>query len=173
MSLQTTYKGFITSILALLLSVSLFASDASLIQHANTDLPHHGILMQSRDGFVYLKVSDAYINELFAHIDDTDYKKPPYFRRPDSPGAHISVLYVQEAKKVGRVPDLGKEFTFQINDVARVFSGKKGYFILKVTSPELEAYRENLGLNPKLQGHDFHITIATKQIKKYHQTVEN
>jgi len=38
--------------------------------------------------------------------------------------------------------------------------------VLEVESPELEKLREKYGLPPKLLGHDYHITIGKKTIRK-------
>ncbi len=161
-------KIITTIILGLLLCISLFGSDETIVNQAKETLPHTGILMQQDDGFVYLKVTDEYINTLYGLIDDKSFTQPPYFRRHNSPGAHISVLYEKEAKSAGSIPSLGESFTFTIKDVARVKGNKKEFFIIQVLCPELEQYRKSLGLNPKLQGHEFHITIAVRNTKKTH-----
>ncbi|MBS0634201.1 MAG: hypothetical protein JSR37_01905 [Verrucomicrobia bacterium] len=149
----------------LFISASLFAGDAEILQHAQKTLPHYGVLTQKGNGFTYLKVSDNYIHELFELIDDAEFKKPPYFRRADAPGAHVSVLYEKEGENAGLIKQLGKPFSFQISEVARVkVRNEKEYLILRVVSPELEQFRMSLGLKPKLQGHDFHISIAVKKL---------
>lgn len=139
-----------------------------IIEIAEQVLPHEGALMSNGRGFIYLKVDDAYIYDLFPLLHETGYAIPPYFRRHNSPGAHISVFYEEETKHLPPIEELGKRFTFQIDRLVSVQAGRdKSYIILQVKSPELEALREQYGLRPKLQGHEFHITIATKQIRKH------
>ncbi len=38
------------------------------------------------------------------------------------------------------------------------------YAVLEITSPELEKLRKKYGLNPKLLGHEYHISLAKKTI---------
>lgn len=138
-------------------------NEQKIINWATENLPQVGTLQENNEGFVYLKVDDGYINQLFQFIDDPAYVKPPYFRRPDSPGAHISVFYVQERRKTGIIHELGKKFTFKIQSVDYVPPKSREYIVLKVSSPELENLRTKYGLSPLLKGHDFHITIAKKR----------
>jgi len=136
------------------------------LEHAQSNLPHEGTLVVGRDGFVYLKVSDEYINELFPILDleKEGFRKPPFFRTGKSPGAHISVFYKQERI---HPKELGRTFHFNIKKVEIVQPNKWDEFaILKVESPELEQLREKYGLSPKLKGHDFHITIGKKRLRR-------
>ena len=134
---------------------------AEAIAYAEKNLPHVGTLMQKPDGYAYVKVDDRYINELFPLLHaKPGYKKPPYFRKNNLPGAHISVIYKNEHVKLKEV---GQKFSFKIRDIATVNPDHKTtYIILQVDSPELENLRKSYGLGPKLHGHEFHISIAKK-----------
>lgn len=138
-------------------------NDQAIINWATENLPQNGVLKENHEGFVYLKVDDGYINQLFQFVDDYAYEKPPYFRRSDSPGAHISVFYVQERKKTGVIHEIGDKFTFKIVSVAYVPPKTQKYIVLKISSPELENLRTKYDLSPYLKGHDFHITIAKRR----------
>lgn len=135
-----------------------------VVSYAENYLPKEGKLIQQPDGFAFIKVDDAYINELFPKLKAGEgFKKPPYFRRKDAPGAHISVIYENEKVKLQEV---GQNFRFTLRDVITVHP-KKGvsYIILRVDAPELEKLRERYGLTPKLKGHEFHISIAKKEVR--------
>lgn len=137
------------------------------IEFVNQNLPLEGSLVAKSDGYVYVKVDDRYINELFPKLGlyEDGYRKPPYFRRPNSPGAHISVIYSDE--HVIPKEELGKTFSFTPKNIVIVHPSRYvSYAILQVDSPELEKLRIKYGLKPKLQGHEFHITIAKKTTKK-------
>lgn len=130
------------------------------IAYAKKNLPSHGVLRQNKDGYAYVKVNDSYINELFNIIKlDNSYKRPPYFRRKDSPGAHISVAYSDE--KV-RFKEVGSSYSFELREINIVEAKKNYYVVLNVFSPQLETLRKKYGLSRKLKDHEFHITIAKK-----------
>ena len=137
-----------------------------VVNYANEHLPQEGILKIKKDGFVYLKVDDNYIHALFPllNLKDQGYKEPPYFRSPDAPGAHVSVFYENENV---RPEEIGQVFKFELKDIIEVRAGRDAsYAIFQIDAPELEALREKYGLASKLQGHEFHISIAKRKIPK-------
>ena len=138
-----------------------------VIRYANENLPLHGRLIVTEEGFGYLKVDDAYINTLFPmlEISEKGYRKPPYFRSKESPGAHISVFYVDEQI---HPQEIGQTFPFTLKRVAIVHASRYAkYAILEVESKELERLRQKYGLSPKLKGHEFHITLAKKTLSRH------
>lgn len=135
----------------------------SIVKWAQHRLPHSGILTEKKDGFVYLKVDNDFINKLGPMLKDPAYTAPPYFRRGDSPGAHISVFYVDERSQTGKIKEIGHRYEFEVRQLAAVPSKTQEYIVLQVYSPELERLRERYGLPPLISGHDFHITIAKKK----------
>jgi hypothetical protein len=139
------------------------ASWTEVVEYAREHLPQEGYLIAKSDGYCYVKVSDEYIHTLFPMLDleEEGYRKPPYFRSEEATGAHISVIYENE----NVIPDeLGQIFQFELNQIVIVkVSREKTYAILQVTAPELEKLRCKYGLKPKLQGHEFHITLALKK----------
>lgn len=128
------------------------------LQYAEGHLSKNGILFQQPDGYAYIKVDDDYIHKLFPLLHTNTFEKPPYFRRADSPGAHISVIYEDEHQKLHEV---GTRFSFTLKDIVEVHP-KAGlsFIVLQVSSPELESLRKKYGLSPLLKGHEFHITLA-------------
>jgi len=142
--------------------VKVFSNSQSIVAWAKEHLPQTGILEVS-DGFVYLKVDDRYIHELFPMLHRDRYEKPPYFRRPTAAGAHISVLYLQDIGSHRSIPELGHKFSFTLMNIVYVPPRYRNYIVLEVKSLELEALREKYGLPPLLKGHEFHITIAKKK----------
>lgn len=140
----------------------LLQQNEAVIQWARTHLPQTGILAEEKDGFVYVKVNDDYIKQLFFKIPHFHYVMPPYFRRSDSLGAHISVFYADERRRTGRISEIGETYSFTIIGLDVVPSHTQEYVILKVKSLDLEHLREKYGLSPLLKNHEFHITIAKK-----------
>lgn len=134
------------------------------VKYAQEKLPLEGQLVLNPDGFVYLKVDDNYIRTLFPmlNLKEEGYKEPPFFRRKDSPGAHISIFYHHEHISPTQV---GQTFHFEPTKITIVRSKNKHFVVLQVNSPELEKLRESYGLSPKLFGHDFHISIGEKEIR--------
>jgi hypothetical protein len=114
----------------------------SILQFARDHIPRKGILKEHRDGFVYLKVSDDYIYQLFPMIKNSHYSMPAYFRRPNAPGAHISVFYVDERSRTGKIHELGKVYRFKVSDLVFVPTKSQQYIVLEVDAPELEILRK-------------------------------
>ncbi len=131
---------------------------ATALEFAHAHLPKEGKLVQQADGYAYVKVDDRYIHDLFPLLSIPGFEKPHYFRRPDAPGAHISVFYENEHVKI---KESGQTFNFSLRNIVEVQAGKdKAYIVLVVDAPDLEKLRQKYGLRPKLNGHEFHITIA-------------
>lgn len=156
-----------TFLLFILFPLSLFAlENPELISHAEKRLAHYGVLQKKETGFTYLKVDDAYIHTLYEFLEEEGFEKPPYFRRADAPGAHISVLYEKEGESLRGVPRIGEVFSFTIKQLTKIRTRDKEYIILQVHAPELEKYRVSLGFTPRLQNHDFHISLAVRKLSK-------
>lgn len=139
---------------------------SEVVEYARSHFPQTGVLVQKTDGYVYLKVDDDYIHKLFPMLglEGEGYKEPPYFRSKEAPGAHISVIY--EAEEVSP-EEVGKTYTFTLENIVIVKPAWDTYYaVIQVSAPELEALRAKYGLKPKLQGHEFHISIAKKKVSK-------
>lgn len=132
-----------------------------IINFAKNNLPLTGKLIQRSDGYAYVKVDDDYIHKLFPMLKEPGFLKPPYFRRLDSPGAHISVVYEDEKTTLNEV---GQSFTFTLEKIITVSPKKNlSFIVLVVSAPDLENLRAKYGLSKKLHGHEFHITLARKK----------
>jgi hypothetical protein len=138
-----------------------------VVEFAKKNLPQEGVLIQKADGYVYLKVDDNYIHQLFPllGLKEEGYQEPPYFRSKDSPGAHISLF--NESEQI--IPEeIGNSVGFELIKFVIVKPTKDNYYaVLQVEAPALEAIRKKYGLNPKLQGHEYHITLAKKKIRNH------
>jgi hypothetical protein len=136
-----------------------------VVDYARENLPMQGELVMKTGGFVYLKVDDNYIHTLLPMLglESEGFKEPPYFRSAEATGAHISVFYEDEYV----VPEeIGQTFTFELNEIVIVQASRTAqYAVLQVSSPELEKLRVKYGLTPKLHGHEYHISLAKKNIR--------
>jgi hypothetical protein len=175
---------FSTSILALFLFFTFFRSGIasskyqaylkaqniqnewqSALNFAKKTLPQCGTLHSNPDGYCFLKVDDQYIHAVFPllKVDRFGFDKPAYFRRKNAPGAHISVFYADE----GVYPnEIGQTFHFQIQEIKTVHPRNKELIVITLQSVELERLRERYGVQKKLHGNDFHITIAKKSLEQ-------
>jgi len=131
----------------------------------NVDLK--GKLKQTDDGFVYLDLPDAVVNGLFAIIDEDGIEKPPYhLKRYNAIGAHISVMKNDELKEL-KIKEIGKEYNFNLGELKS--TKPKGWdevdevYFVQVSAPELEELRKKYNLPKKIDGHEFHITIAIEK----------
>jgi len=133
-----------------------------VLQYAQQNLPLEGTVVRKSDGFVYVKVDDRYIKDLFPKLGlGRDFHEPPYFRGPEAPGAHISLFNTQE--HISAKKELGQTVHFTLKDIKIVRANQNAsYVVLQVNAPELEQIRRSYGQSPKIGGKDFHISIAKK-----------
>lgn len=141
------------------------SSWSQALNFAQEQLPHEGVLIQNHEGYVYLKVDDRYIHSLYPmlNLKHEGFNEPEYFRRQNSPGAHISVFFANENV---HPQEIGETFHFTPLKITIVKGGRSQYAVLQVHSSDLERLRKKYGLNPQLHGHEFHITIAKKRRSK-------
>lgn len=159
--LSCLFFYFASSFAAPLLEQENAVSWKEVVNYAKENLPLTGQLAAKPDGFVYLKVDDAYIHTLFPMIglQEKGYSEPPYFRSKTAPGAHVTVFYVTDHVFP---KELGQTFHFELDRIKIVKSRSGKFVVLQIRSPELEKLREKYGLLPKLHGHEFHITLGKK-----------
>lgn len=144
-----------------------------LIEYAVMQLPPKGTLEQTEKGFVYLNVSDDYILQLYPFLlgNESALEIPPYFTK-DGIGAHITVVPSSEFIEKGIYlleEEIGRELRFTTTGIYSVkpdgWASVKHIWYLSVYCPELENFRQSKGLSPKVNDHDFHITIAIEHAK--------
>lgn len=127
--------------------------------------PLNGKLLKSNNNLIYLDIVDAYIHQLFPLLKDQQIKKPNYFAT-GSVGAHITVIYPEENKKIN-AEDLGQKHDFIIKRFVVADLGLKKYYVLLVESSSLLQLRRNYDLPDMLcfKGYSigFHITIGVKE----------
>jgi hypothetical protein len=128
-----------------------------------------GILKQKDNGYLYVEVSNDFIDETLPIIEAPGKIVPPrHYTSKKGIGAHISVIYENELilNEIWEIKELGKEFTFKVMELRTVKLNKenkiKKLWLLAVSAPELEKLRESYGLPTRLKNHDFHITIGTQ-----------
>lgn len=157
---------FIYFLFSLLITTSLSAKEDHRLEcqplaiEEAAALSHEGILKRKENGFTYLDVTNDFIKSVVPLLDlPGELRVPPTAAR--SVGAHISVFYEKEEV----VPEeLNTSFPFEIKEI-RSFTnhtrdGLKKHWVIAVNSVELEALRVKYGCAPKLNGHDFHITLG-------------
>ena len=132
------------------------------------ELSHHGVLMQrERDGFIYLKVSEEYLDKLFVILQEI--YGDDLIKGSSLVGAHVSVIRpsIGEPAFWG-ISELNNTFEFsplRLGTVVPDLDPKwERVWILEIHSPALEDLRLSYGLSPRVGNTDnaFHITIATK-----------
>ncbi|MBF0206981.1 MAG: hypothetical protein HQK53_08815 [Oligoflexia bacterium] len=164
---------FISMLFSLAVAAKVVDSGRGTIQYldevssyAKKHLPLSGVLNKKTSGFWYLKVDDAYINEVYPKIKKLlprGFFMAPYLNRKSGVGAHISVAYEKESIPQVMSSELGKSFSFEPKEFKIVGSKKKQYAVLVVNADSLKDFRLRAKLSPLLQNHEFHITIAQKK----------
>ena len=141
-----------------------------ILDFAERNLPTVGVLKQDERGFVYVDLPDSYIYDLYPMIQEAGVEIPPYFDFEGAYGAHISVILSAEALPTGALEEVGNTVSFTITDCQSVkpfgWAGIDKVYFLTVECPELEKLREKYGLSSKINGHEFHITIALKRTQE-------
>lgn len=125
-----------------------------LSSQGNTELTENNLFC--------LKIEDNFIHQLFPLIQDNHVKKPNYFGER-SIGAHITIIYPEENKKIDK-NDIKKEHSFFVKDFVTAEIGEKIYYVLLIDSPSLLKLRKKYHLPDLLsfKGYSipFHITIG-------------
>lgn len=126
-----------------------------------------GRLMQTEDGFLYLDLPDQLIDAFHLMIDDPKAKKPPYnTKKMNNVGAHVSVAYKDEMEDK-EVKELGDEFYCGIKGFVSLdpegWNEMDRVWFLELDAPELKKLRKSYGLSEKLNGHEFHSTVAIRK----------
>ena len=156
-----------------ILFTSLWSAQVEMIEHPDIpvilqELSHQGVLKQrDSDGFIYLKVSDEYLDRLFVCL--TEIYGEDLVKGSSLVGAHVSVIRPSIGEPVFRnIPELNQSFEFEplfMGTVVPDLDPKwERVWILTIHSDALENLRISYGLNPRIGNSDneFHITIATK-----------
>lgn len=128
-------------------------------------IPKNGMLQRTNNNYVYLKIDDRFILELFPLLQHENIYLPPYFSVPYNIGSHISVIYKEEYQPTVNFQNVDNIlFNFDVDGLYKAIVDQKKFLILKVISPSLESFRliNNLSKKPIYHGYqvDFHITIA-------------
>lgn len=136
-----------------------------MITYARENIPLHGVLKQTKGGYVYLKVDDQFIRSLFPLLNTADKQIPPYFTDfYNNVGAHITVIYQDEQSSRCMLDELDTSVSFTLNKLYHAVLEFNTYFILTVESIDLENIRKKYGFSDKPVYHgipiEWHITIA-------------
>lgn len=144
-------------------SSSLRDRAASLLNNT----PLNGVIRQRRDGFVYLSVASDFVEKLYPLVAKPGVIRPPYYGR-NGVGAHVSVIKSDEADRfdVFDIKECGQRLSFSLGSIYSIrplgWGQMQRVWFLSVESPSLERLRDRYGLEPKINGHDFHITFACR-----------
>ncbi len=140
--------------------------ESEIISYATANLPLSGKLKANDRGFVYLDIADSYIYELSHFLETPGVAIPPYFDTIYGSGAHITVALNTEAHSEPLPEDLDEEIPFTITGCYFVepenWPDMESVWFLTISAPRLSEIRINLGLPPKIEDHEFHITFAVK-----------
>ena len=119
------------------------------------------------NGFIYLKVSDEYLDKLFVILSEIYGEN--LTKGSSLVGAHVSVIRPSIGEPVFKdIPELNEPFEFEplyLGTVVPNLDPKwERVWILVIHSSSLENLRTSYGLSPRVGNSDneFHITIATK-----------
>lgn len=129
-----------------------------------------GQLKLKENGYVYVDVDNAYIDEIWPQLP-LQGEFNPVSTKPKKMGAHISVIYENEMIKneIWNLAEAGEWFTFEIKELRYVdrntAKGPRRCWLLVAEAPALERLRMHYGLKPKLKEHDFHISLGNENLE--------
>lgn len=139
-------------------------NEPEALKYTQTRLESIGTLEITVTGFVYVKVSNDYIDKTLALLNRPDVQAPPYFSE-GMVGAHITAITEKESQsRTLFLPQLEKPVVFAVTGLSTVDVENKRIYYLKVEIPQVELIRLFNGLPAKIQDHDFHITVGIEQI---------
>lgn len=131
-------------------------------------LPQYGVLTRHNNGSVYLKVSEEYLDKLFAVLQEI-YGTDGLVKGSASIGAHVSVIRTSIGEPFfENFPEIGDTVEFSIIGVGSVVPDLdpkwERVWLVDLEAPALKALRESYGLSPYVGNTDngFHISFATK-----------
>lgn len=149
--------------------VDYIVENQPLVMERVLQFEQRGVLKQKENGYLYLEVSRNFVAEALLYIYAPGKLVPPsHYTSKHGIGAHISVMYEDELidNEIWEIHELGEVYTFTVLELRTVKLYKDNsvqkLWLLAVDAPELELLRINYGLKPKLNNHDFHITIGTQ-----------
>jgi len=125
-----------------------------------------GTLCKTKDGFVYLNIPEGLMKGLFSLIDEEGIEKPPYhLKEYNSVGTHVTVINQKEFEENDLdVKEIGQEYNFTLGEFKSTkpdgWDEVEEVYFVQIFSDELEKLRKKYGLTKKIDGHEFHITIA-------------
>lgn len=128
-----------------------------------------GKLCIKKNGFTYVDIGNEYIESIVPLLP-TKGEFKPLDTNPKALGAHVSVFYEDEliSREIWTLEEAGEWFYLDIKELRYVDrktpSGKQRLWLMAVHAPAIQRLRKHYGLKPKLQGHDFHITIGTEKL---------
>jgi hypothetical protein len=134
-----------------------------------------GQLKLKNNGFVYLDVENRFIDDIWQMLP-LQGAFDPVSTKAKQMGAHISVIHEDEmiGHEIWELLEAGEWFNFEVKELRYVdqntSKGQTRLWLLSVDCPGLERLRQHYGLKPKLQGHDFHITIGSEKMGALFQT---
>ncbi|KTD57201.1 hypothetical protein Lsai_1805 [Legionella sainthelensi] len=132
-------------------------------------LPTQGTLEVTKEGYVYLKVSNDYLNVLYPiliqHAEEKD--TPCIMPAKSSVGSHVTVFYAGQLspEQIQSLP-IGNTFNFQIKEIEMVNKTKYWHnqpekviwYVLLIDSPDLSSRLKSLITLRHFRS--FHISIA-------------
>lgn len=131
-----------------------------------------GQLRLKGNGFVYLDVDNSYIQNI-ASLLPVQGEFTPITTKPRQMGAHISVINEDEmiGHEIWHLDEAGQWFGFEVKELRYVdrknAKGIDRLWLLAADAPALQRLRTHHGLKPKLQGHDFHITLGHEMLSAH------
>lgn len=141
-------------------------STSQAFQEALSAIPCMGVLCQETTGYLYLKVSQDFIDKLLPLIKLRSTQRLVIDRPENDVGAHISIVYPDEIQTGAIVPNLGRTIDFTVQDLSLYTASVHGksHMVLVVQSRALEALRIALHLQKEhfycgVQV-PFHITLS-------------
>lgn len=138
---------------------------------------HHlaGRLYMAKSGWLLLSVPNALVRGVFDAMTAAGVELPRagVMNVPNVDkellNAHISVMTVEEAEKIGagNINERGHSFRYSLGPVKEItpnnIDGVSKIWAIQVSSPDLSALRKSYGLSPLPKDEPFHITVAVRR----------
>ena len=123
--------------------------------------------LKSNGGYIYLSVDSRIFAPFVNMIGKDEVISPKAVTDKDKDvGAHISVMKKKETEGL-TIDEIGESFEFFVEGLHTVepdgWEEVKNVYFITVDAPQLEKLRKKYGLPSKIEGHEFHITVAVEK----------
>lgn len=130
-------------------------NEPELLFFSQNNLKNSGVLAQNLEGKAFLKISKSYNAKVLSKLNKIGFMPLD---------TKIPVLNEAEAKKIGKIPEVGETINFIPLEFYTEVIDDKELLMLAIDSPYLREIRNKYGLSDTIQKGAFRLAIGERKI---------